>query len=208
MRGKALFGAAVAAGASYAGASALAVGPLLLLVWKGAGVGLLAAWALRAVPAEPGRLLALVLGLHAAGDVVLDGVGLAAGAVLFLAGHLVAIRLYLAHRRAGAPRVALIGAVPLALVAAALPGDPAAAPGIALYALGLGGMAIAATLSRFPLAALGAWLFVLSDLIIFAGLGPLARVPVAAMLVWPLYFAGQTLIAFAVGRGRPSGHAP
>jgi len=202
MGGKALFAAAIAAGASYGGAAALPIDPRLLLVWKGLGVGLLALWAWRTVPGATGRMLALVLALHAAGDVVLAAVGLEAGAVFFLAGHLVAIRLYLAHARTGASRLALLGAVPLAAIAAWLPGDPGAAAGIALYALGLGAMAIAATLSRFPLAALGAWLFVLSDLLIFARLGPLAAVPLAGLLVWPLYFAGQALIAYAVGRGR------
>lgn len=201
MGGKAIFGAALAAGLSYWPASRAALDPALLVIWKGAGVGLLALWAARAVPGADGRLLALVLALGAAGDMLLAAVSLEVGAVAFLAGHLVATWLYLRHRR---PRRGWAGfaAVPLiAALAAWATGGGAAAPGVALYSLGLGVMAVAATLSRFPGAALGAWAFVLSDLLIFAQLGPLAGSVVPALLIWPLYFGGQALIAWSVGRG-------
>ena len=72
--------------------------------------------------------------------------------------------------------------------------------GVALYATGLGAMAGAAWLSRFPRyrVGLGAVLFVVSDLLIFARLGPLAGSAIPALLVWPTYFAGQALIAWGV----------
>lgn len=197
MGGKAIFGAALVAGASYWGAARLPLDPVLLVVWKGAGVGLLALWA------AIGRhwLLATVLGLGALGDVLLEAVSLEAGAVAFLAGHFAAIRLYLRARRPEANWPAFLLVPAIVAIAAALPADRTAAPGIALYATGLAAMAVAASLSVFRGAALGAWLFVASDLLIFARLGPLAQSAVAEALIWPLYFAGQALIAWSVGRG-------
>jgi uncharacterized membrane protein YhhN len=87
-------------------------------------------------------------------------------------------------------------------VAFLLPSDRATAPGIALYALGLGAMAAAAWLSRFPrpLTGAGALLFVASDLLIFAHGGPLAGSAAAGFAVWPLYFAGQAMICLGVVR--------
>ena len=41
-------------------------------------------------------------------------------------------------------------------------------------------------------------LFVASDLLIFARLGPLAGSPLPGLLIWPTYFAGQALIAWGV----------
>lgn len=68
---------------------------------------------------------------------------------------------------------------------------------VALYTLLLGSMASAAWVSRFPtkLTALGAVLFIISDLLIFARMGPLSGSLVASLLVWTLYFGGQFLIA-------------
>lgn len=207
MRGKAIFGAAVLAGASYWPGSRLALDPALLVAWKGAGVGLLALWAALCVPGRTGRLLAIVLALGAAGDVLLAAVSLEAGAVAFLAGHIVAIRLYLTNKRPRAGWLPFLAVPPVVALAAWLPADPATASGIALYATGLAAMAASATVSRWPFAALGAWLFVASDLLIFAGLGPLAGSQLAATGIWPLYFAGQALIAFGVGV-RPADAAP
>ena len=48
--------------------------------------------------------------------------------------------------------------------------------------------------------ALGAVLFVVSDLLIFARLGPLAGSAIPPLAIWPLYFAGQVLIATGVAR--------
>jgi len=73
---------------------------------------------------------------------------------------------------------------------------------IALYAFGVSAMAACALMSRFRLAALGASMFVVSDLLIFARLGPLAGSVVPHLLVWPLYFIGQALIAWDVGARR------
>ena len=133
------------------------------------------------------------------GDMLLDAVGLTVGAVAFLAGHAIACILYLRHRRLPLVLAAWFAAG-VALLAYALPDDRAAAPGIALYALGLGAMFGTAVTSRFPRAnvGLGAALFVFSDLLIFAQMGPLAGSALPGLLIWPTYFAGQALIAWGV----------
>jgi uncharacterized membrane protein YhhN len=72
--------------------------------------------------------------------------------------------------------------------------------GVAVYAALLGAMAATAWISRFPRyrVGIGAMLFVASDLLIFARMGPLAGSAVPGMLIWPLYFAGQALVAWGV----------
>ncbi|NNM77930.1 lysoplasmalogenase [Sphingomonas sp. ID1715] len=198
---RALFWAAVIAGSSYWPASHLGLPPAVIVAWKGSGVALLAFWAASQARLADGWLLALVLALGTAGDVLLEVAGLQLGAVAFLAAHCVATALYLRHRRQKAGWWPVLAIPVVVVVAAALPADRSAAPGIALYSFGLAAMAVAAILSRFSLAAIGAWLFVGSDLLIFARLGPLAGSWLPTLLVWPLYFLGQALIAWGVVRG-------
>jgi uncharacterized membrane protein YhhN len=71
---------------------------------------------------------------------------------------------------------------------------------VASYALLLGGMATAAFASDFPRSrvALGAAMFAVSDLLIFARMGPMADSAVPHLLVWPLYYFGQFLITVGV----------
>lgn len=195
----ALFLAALIAGFSYWPGSHMAHDPLLLVVWKGAGVSLLALWAALRARDVDGWLLAAVLALGAAGDVLLEAAALEIGGAVFLAGHLVAIVLYLRNRRADAAWWALLLPVVIAGMGAVLPADRAAAPGMALYGFGVAAMAACAMMSRFRLAALGALLFVVSDVLILARLGPLAGSLLPMLLVWPLYFIGQALIAWDVG---------
>lgn len=70
-------------------------------------------------------------------------------------------------------------------------------------------MLAAALASRFPLGrvGLGAALFALSDLLIFARMGPLAASPIPGLLIWPLYFFGQFLICIGI-TGRAGSLAP
>ena len=86
------------------------------------------------------------------------------------------------------------------VIAFFLPTDRGAAPGVALYALALGGMAAAAWSSAFPRyrVGLGAILFLASDLLIFSRMGPLSASPLPDLLIWPLYYAGQCLICLGV----------
>jgi uncharacterized membrane protein YhhN len=176
---------------------------LLLIAWKGAGVALLAAYAWLHHPSRDAHLLAEVMALGALGDMVLE-VAFMPGAALFMAGHLAAIALYLRHRRSApspsqkAAAVALVTLVPV--MAWMLPGDRTMAWPVAFYALALGGMAAAAWLSDFPRyrVGIGALLFVASDLLIFARMGPLAGSIIPRLLVWPLYYFGQFLICTGV----------
>jgi uncharacterized membrane protein YhhN len=194
----ALFWGAVLAGLSYWPGSQLDLPPVMAVAWKGVGVALLALWAALQARRLDGWLLTAVLALGGTGDVLLEVAGLETGAVAFLAGHVVAIILYWRPRGTGVSGWPLLAIPLVVLIAALLPADQSAAPGIALYSVGLAAMAVAASLSRFRLAAVGAWMFVASDLLIFARVGPLAGSWVPELLVWPLYFAGQTLIAWDV----------
>jgi len=164
------------------------------VVLKGAGVALLALWAATHARSTDGWLIVAVLALGATGDVLLEIAGLVPGAAAFLAGHIGAVLLY---RRNGAGWVLILVAAMAVAAAARLVAHDS---GVALYALGLGAMAGAATGSRFPrrFVALGAWLFVVSDLLIFARMGLLADSIVPRLLIWPTYFGGQALIAWGV----------
>jgi uncharacterized membrane protein YhhN len=73
---------------------------------------------------------------------------------------------------------------------------------VALYAAGLAIMAASAWLSRFPRrgVALGALMFVVSDLLIFARMGPLSGAAWAGFAIWGLYFGGQALVCVGVVR--------
>jgi uncharacterized membrane protein YhhN len=200
--------AAIAAGVSYMATWRLPLPFALETAWKGAGVGLLAVFAATRARSLDGWLLAAVMALGAAGDVLLETSGLVIGAAAFLAGHLTAVALYLRNRRSplSAPDwIVGLGLAPaVAALAFALPADRAGAPTAAIYALGLGAMAASAWVSRFPrrLTGLGALMFVVSDLLIFYRTGrPIAREPWLGFAVWGLYFAGQTLIVLGVTRG-------
>lgn len=176
---------------------------LYQIVWKGAGVALLAAYAWAHHPSRSAHLLALVMALGALGDMVLE-IDFTLGALAFMAGHLAAIALYLRHRRdvltpsQKALAVALVPVVPL--LSWLLPSDRTQAGSVGLYALSLAGMAAAAWCSSFPRyrVGMGALMFVASDLLIFARMGPLAESPLPGLLIWPLYYFGQFLICIGV----------
>ena len=193
-----LYVAAVVAGLSFWAASHMGVSGALFIAWKGAGVGLLALFAGLVARERNGWLITAVLVLGMLGDVLLETSGIVIGAAAFLAGHLVSILLYLSNRRhdGGAVAIAIALAVPAA--AFAITHDITAT----VYAVALGGMAGAAWYSRFPrkIVATGALMFVASDLLIFARLGPLKDSVLPGLTIWPLYFAGQALIAYGVVR--------
>lgn len=196
--------AALLAGLAYWPATWLIEPSPLLIAWKGAGVALLALWAALQARSLDGWLIALVMALGATGDVLLDAAGAHPGAYAFLAGHVVAILLYWRNRR---PRLAFsqkllaILLVPLVtFIFYTMPENRALVPGFTLYAFFLALMAAMAWTSRFPryLTGLGAILFVVSDLLIFARYGPLAGSMLPDLLVWPLYFTGQAMIVTGV----------
>ena len=170
---------------------------------KGAAVALLAAYAFLRHSGPDAKLLTWVLGLSAAGDVAIE-YSREIGGLVFFASHVFAITLYLRHRRAElsptqkAAAACLLILTPI--IAFFLPADRAAASQVALYALALGGMAASAWASAFPRYRVGsgALLFVVSDLLIFAGMGPLAESEIPHVFVWPTYYLGQLLICIGV----------
>ncbi len=172
---------------------------LLLVAWKGAGVAFLAAYAWAHHPSRNAHLLALVMALCAIGDMALE-VNFTAGALAFMVGHLAAIALYLNNRRFGLTGSQKIAAIATLLGVPLIAWNLTHAADVTLYALSLGGMAAAAWTSRFPRyrVGIGALLFVASDLLIFARMGPLASSALPGLLIWPLYYFGQFLICTGV----------
>lgn len=176
------------------------VGGLFLILFKGSACLALAAYALARHPSRDARLIAAVMVFSAAGDVAMELDDEVWGGGLFLAAHLIAIVLYQLNRRAApsgsqwATAVTLLVAVPL--IAYVLTGEAV----VALYALGLAAMAGSAWLSRFSRYAvgLGAILFVVSDLLIFARFGGRIEQLVSEWLVWPFYYVGQFMICTGV----------
>lgn len=202
-RGKALIAASVlAAFAFYLLRSADQL-PLALIILKGTGVGMLALLALLYGPGRSGAMLAGVMALGTLGDVLIE-FDVIAGAAAFLIGHMLALTLYLMHRRdrltISQMTLTLVILVTVPFAGWSLPADRAMAPITLVYALALGLMAAAAWTSRFSRYSVGfgAVLFVLSDLLIFAEGGPLTDSALPHLLIWPLYYSGQLLICLGV----------
>jgi uncharacterized membrane protein YhhN len=195
--------ASLVAGISYFFVQNSQLPGLYLMAWKGAGVALLAVYALVRHSGADSRQIAVVMAFGALGDVLII-LQREWGAVAFLIGHLIAIHLYLRHRRAkltvSQKAAALCFLVLIPAISFLLPSDRAAAPGIALYATGLGAMTAAAwtsTFSRYTVG-IGAVMFAVSDLFIFAEIGPLKGSAIPDLLIWPLYYFGQLLICTGV----------
>lgn len=175
------------------------IADLYLAVLKGAGVGFLAVYAWVRHPERDAKVVALFMLLGALGDSLLD-LFFQVGAGFFLAGHLVAVAFYLQHRRPvrSPTQLAAAGAllVGTPLISWLLTQDPL----VLLYSAGLAAMAATAWISRFPRyrVGLGAVLFVISDLLIFARIGLPGMKPAADLLVWPIYYCGQFLIATGI----------
>jgi uncharacterized membrane protein YhhN len=196
--------ASVIAGVSYVATWGLTLPTPVETAWKGAGVALLAVHAATRAKSLDGWLLVGVMVLGAAGDVLLETSGLTVGAIAFLLGHVLASVLYLRNR---GPRLAAqLLLVPVVVIAAwLLPTDRAGAPGIALYSLFLAVMAATALMSRFQrrFVGLGALMFVVSDLLIFARQGGLPDNLATGLAVWGLYYVGQMLICLGVAKDLP-----
>lgn len=195
--------ASLVAGISYYFVRNSEVPGLYLMAWKGAGVALLAAYALARHRGADSRQIAAVMAFGALGDVLIELV-LEWGAIAFLIGHLIAIHLYWRHRRDrlgfSQKLVSIALALLIPVIGFLLPEDRAAAPGVGLYALGLSVMAATAWTSSFSRyrVGIGAVMFAVSDLLIFARMGPLAQSQVPGLLIWPLYYCGQFLICTGI----------
>ena len=173
------------------------------LLAKGASVGLLALYVLLRLPHDrrglDGALLVAMLVLAAAGDVAIE-LDFFVGGAFFAAAHCVSVALYLRnlHKRPS-PTQKMTGAALLIgtpLISFLLSGQVQ----IALYASFLGAMASAAWMSHYPRyrVGTGAVLFVLSDWLIFSRTGTINLAPLPDLLIWPLYYAGQVMIATGI----------
>ena len=159
-----------------------------------------------------GKLLTATMALGALADMLLE-LDLIAGGALFAFAHMVAIVLFLRNPRAWrtgsqiVTALALLLGTPLVAALIAFP-DPRW-PFAAAYAALLGAMAASAWVSRFPRyrVGIGAVLFVVSDLLIFARDGQRVSEALTWWLIWPLYYAGQFLVVTGVVRAMPRGRA-
>ena len=201
--GRLILIAAVIAGVSYFYVvGAQMTGPAVTL-WKGAGVGLLALYAALQARNTDGWLIVLVMAFGALGDVLLDAANMIPGAVAFILGHITAIALYLRNRRDSltlSQKWLATVVLPLGVLIAVLSVPFEDRPMIGIYTAFVAAMAAAAWVSRFPryYTGIGAMMFLASDLLIFARMGPLEGVAWVAFGIWSLYFAGQLLIVLGV----------
>ena len=195
--------ASLIAGVTYLFVMDDPIGGIWLMMWKGAGVGFLAVYAAFRGKGSDGALIAVVMALGALADMVLE-LSLTVGGAIFALGHFVAIALYLRNRREAPTSsqkmfgLALLVLTPViaALLAYPLPNWQAATA----YSLVVGAMAAAAWTSSFPRyrVGLGAVMFVVSDLLIFAREAGSVPEAIAGPAIWVLYYAGQFLIATGV----------
>ena len=174
-----------------------------LVPLKGCAAGLLALYAFVRFRMSDTRLLGAMFLLAALGDMAIEW-DFIAGAIFFFGYHMIAIALYLRHPREAASGSQKAAAVAMLLATPAifwlLPADRVMAWPTALYGLALGGMAACAWLSAFSRyrVGVGAVLFLVSDLLIVAGMGPLMGERLHQWLIWPLYYLGQLLICLGV----------
>ena len=170
-----------------------------LILIKGAAVGLLAIYAVRRGSGTDAALIAAYLALSSLGDMGIE-LYFEVGGALFFAAHLAAMALYLRHPRHHATPSQKALAVALLLGTPAISWLLSENWQVALYALALGGMAATAWMSRFPRyrVGIGAVLFVVSDWLIFSQFGSFDLGDLPHLLIWPIYFSGQFLIATGV----------
>ena len=169
------------------------------MVMKASAVTLLAVYAWLRHDSGDAKILALAMLFGAAGDAGVE-IDLTIGGTLFFAEHVALIAIFLKHVRKSMTGSQKALAVMLLLGTPLISYLITMEFGIALYALALGGMAASAWASRFSRyhVGIGAVLFVVSDLLIFAELGPLADSAIPSLLIWPLYYTGQFLICTGI----------
>lgn len=173
------------------------------MMWKGAGVALLALYAIRRLGFAAAWPIASVMAFGAMGDALIE-IELTWGAISFFIGHVIAVIYYARNRRGKltfSQKILAILVVPLTIyISWLLPTDRADATGFAFYGMSVAIMAAMAWTSSFPRyrVGIGAMMFVISDLFIFAELGPLSDNFIPNLLIWPLYYFGQFLICTGV----------
>ena len=175
------------------------IGGLWLMLLKGSFAALLALYAAHRGPGKTAYLIAAVMALSAIGDMAIE-ISFTAGGAAFFAAHCAAIVLYLGNRRAQLAPTQIALAVVLLIATPIISYFLAKSAAVGLYGLALGAMAASAWISRFPRyrVGLGAVLFVFSDWLLFSQQSILSATTISQWLVWPLYCAGQFMIATGV----------
>jgi uncharacterized membrane protein YhhN len=193
-----------------------------LAFFKGGAVTLLAVHSALTVRGPERWPLTAVLSLGALGDMLLQW-HIIVGAIAFTAGHVVAIRLYRRYRdenvTSGTRRSAWMIAIAATMIAIILAFAPifsesstpekmassvAFALAAIIYIMAVAGMAVSLWLSQFRnsgAAALGAFYFVVSDVLIIGRLGPLEHAPLINEVIWGLYIGAQVMICTGVIAG-------
>jgi uncharacterized membrane protein YhhN len=197
--------AAILAGAGYLVAVQSALPAATIAVAKASGPFLIGLYAACHARTLDGWLLVAVMLFCAVGDgLITSQVAIATLATAI--AHMIATALYLRHRAwsiTGLRNAARLAVVPTTvLVAWQLPigiGSEDAIGTIA-YAFFMSVMVATAWSSQFAKSSVGVGvtLFLVSDLLLFGIMGPLARTDALMALIWILYLAGQVLIATGV----------
>lgn len=170
---------------------------------KGASVGLLAIYALVRVPHDrrgtDGAILVLALALAAVGDMAIE-LDFMTGGAFFAAAHCTSVVLYLRNRHSRPSPVQKVIGLGLLIGTPLISYGLSGLVNIAIYASFLGVMAAAAWMSHYPRyrVGTGAVLFVISDWLIFSRLGTYDFAPLPDLLIWPLYYIGQVMIATGI----------
>ena len=170
---------------------------------KGSACAFLALYAWMRHGSWEARRLALAMAVASVADMAVE-FDLKIGAAVFVVFHVLMITLFIRHTRGplqGRDSLVFIAlAVLPAVLGWSLADGGMMALATAVYGGALGIMAAAAWASTFPRwkVAAGAILFVISDLLIFAGLGPLSGSSIPEYFVWPLYYLGQFLITVGI----------
>lgn len=195
--------ASLIAGISYFFVSDDPIGGTWLMLWKGAGVACLAVYAAFRTRGFDGLLIALVMAFGAAGDIALE-ISFLVGGSLFAIGHVLAIALYLRNPRETATLSQVLAGAALLILTPVIAGTMTYGLDnwivATAYSAIVGAMAAAAWTSRFPRyrVGIGAVMFVVSDLLIFAREASVVPDAITSWLIWPLYYGAQFLIAVGV----------
>ncbi|MDR7103294.1 lysoplasmalogenase family protein [Croceicoccus sp. BE223] len=177
---------------------------LFKIAWKATPLSLLAIYSFQRHLGPDGTILAGVMGMAALADGISELVYSAAGTLMGFS-LLLAIWLYSRNRREhlalSQKGVALALVIALPAISWFLVPQEDGRTLVAGYALLMAIMAAMAWTSRFSRyrVGMGAMMFVVSELLLFAVSGPMLRGNAwAAWLIYPIYYSGQLLIATGV----------
>jgi len=167
-----------------------------MLIWKGAGVGLLALYAAMNARDAAGWLLTAVLALGSLGDVLVE-VQLELGGASFALAWIVGIVLYRRFPRTELSDSQKGLAVSMILLVPVIGWILTREATAAAYCLVIAIMAACAWVSRFPRyrVGVGAVMLVVSDLFLFGRAGPYQFGGWSTYAVWITYFGGQVMVA-------------